>query len=337
MKNIDSICIQHAGRDRIVNFCTGDLAALSDEDAVDALVVSAIPDDYSATPGSLIGALHRRGISVAALAENKAVDLRQFSSCWLSQIIDEPDANFRRVLCFEPAVRGRATEVVGDIFRSIIPFTTGDPPIASIAMPLVATGDQQEDSQGLLEALMDAALHWLSTGVPLDRINIVAHESSDYEALAATFADIKRAHTEPESRVAAFEFDAFVSYSWENKDAVDRLVRELLGAKPGLRVFLDRLELKPGAAWQQHIFESLDFSQKVICLYSPAYLNSKICQEEFNMALIRHRESLNGVLLPVYLATANLPTYMRLVQYHDAREGEEQGLTQAAAALAARF
>ncbi|MGY8796942.1 MAG: hypothetical protein ACKVJN_17835, partial [Woeseiales bacterium] len=209
MDHIDSICISHAGRNRFINFCIGDLSSLPKEDAVDALVVSAFPDDYVPTSGTVVGALHRRGISVAALAEDKAVDLREFSSCWLSQIIDEPDANFRRVLCFEPAVRGKATEVVGDIFRSIIPFTTGDPPIASIAMPLVATGDQREDSQVMLDALVEAAMHWLSAGVPLDRINIVADASESREALAARFAAIKQAHAEPDSQPSAFEFDAF--------------------------------------------------------------------------------------------------------------------------------
>ncbi|MGY8796943.1 MAG: toll/interleukin-1 receptor domain-containing protein, partial [Woeseiales bacterium] len=117
-----------------------------------------------------------------------------------------------------------------------------------------------------------------------------------------------------------------------NKVSVDLLVNELLAANPKLQVFLDRLELKPGAAWHQHIFDSLDSSRKVICIYSPAYLKSKICQEEFNIALIRHRESTEAVLLPVLLTTTNLPTYMRLVQYHDATEGE-RGISHAAAAL----
>lgn len=335
MDHIDSIRISHGGENRSVNFCIGDLSSLPEENAVDALVVSAFPDDYAPTSGSVIGALHyNRGISVVSLAENKAVDLRQFSSCWLSQVIDNPGAHFRRILCFEPAVRGKATEVVGDIFRSIIPFTTGDPPITSIAMPLVATGIQREEPLLMLDALVDAAVHWLTVGVPLDRIDIVADASADREALAAGFASIKQALAEPELAPPTYEFDAFISYSWENKNAVDLLVNELLTAAPQSRVFLDRLELKPGAAWQQHIFDSLESSRKVICVYSPAYLKSKICQEEYNIALIRHREADEAVLLPVLLTETHLPTYMRLVQYHDATEGE-RGISQAAAALGA--
>ena len=86
------------------------------------------------------------------------------------------------------------------------------------------------------------------------------------------------------------------------------------------------MELQPGAAWQQRIFESLDASRAVICVFSPDYLTSKICIEEFNIALLRHRESLQGVLLPLYLYTAELPTYMKLVQYEDVREGDQTKL-----------
>lgn len=150
--------------------------------------------------GTLIAALDRKGISVAAMAERKAVDLRQFSSCWLSEVIDQPNAGFQRVLCFEPAYRGKATEVVGDIFRWIIPFTTGQPPLDSVAIPLVATGDQGEDRNDMLRALVDAAVHWLNTGMPLDRINIVLHSGAELDSLA----DVRRRQSIAES--AGIEF-----------------------------------------------------------------------------------------------------------------------------------
>jgi hypothetical protein len=112
--------------------------------------------------------------------------------------------------------------------------------------------------------------------------------------------------------------------------AVDELVRQLRARRPDLHIFLDRLELNPGAAWQQHIFDSLDDSRKVICAYSPEYLASKVCQEEFNMALLRHRESEEGVLLPLYLFSAKLPSCMRILQYEDAREADNAKIALAA-------
>ena len=332
MEIIDSIHIKHGGNRRSINLAVGDLANIPQEHFVDAIIVSAFPGNYPPTPRTVIAALNARGISVADLARRKAVDLTQFSSCWLSEVVGLPNAGFRRILCFEPAWGRKATELVGDIFRSVIPFTTGESAMRSISMPLVATGYQGEDRGEMLAAVTDAAVHWLNTGMPLDRINIVLHAPPDLDALKQKFAAVKASIRPPASNVD-YKYDAFVSYSWDNKAAVDQLVNCFLASRPNLRLFIDRLELRPGAAWQQHIFESLDDARKVICMYSPSYLKSRICQEEFNMALFRHRESDNGVLLPVFLQTAALPTYMKMTQYIDAREGDSEKIAQTATEL----
>jgi hypothetical protein len=335
VKLIDTITVRHQGNERHVMLFVGNLASLPEREAVDVLIVSAFPDDYIPTRNSLIGALFRSGVSVAHLAEEKEVDLRRFSSCWLSRLIERTGIHFRRVLCFEPWYRGKAPEVVGDIFRSIVPFTTGSPPISQVAMPLVASGAQGESAEVMLEALTDASLHWLSVGLPLDRIKIVIRDSDDSESLRETFAHVKRRHAgavsgpqKPSSR-----FDVFLSYCHKNKEEVDDLVRELKERRPALRVFVDRLELHPGTAWQQHIYESLDHARKVICAFSPDYLASKVCREEFNIAMLRHREAPDGVLLPLYLYTAELPTYMKLFQYEDVREGDRVKIAQSAERL----
>jgi len=332
MELIDTITVRHQGIERSVMLFVGDLALLPEQEAVDVLIVSAFPDDYTPTRTSLIGALARTGVSVAALADDKEVDLRQFSSCWLSRAIDRPSVNFRRILCFEPRYRGHAPEVVGDIFRSIVPFTAGKPSVSQVAMPVLASGNQGEPADVMLEALTDAAVHWLSIGLPLDRIKIVLHDSSDLGSLRETFARVKQRHSEAALAPGqhAFRFDVFISYSHKDKETVDDLVMALRTVRPSLRIFLDRLELRPGSAWQQHIFDALDESRKVICAFSPNYLESKVCKEEFNIALFRHRESTDGVLLPMYMYTAELPTYMKLVQYEDVREGDRNRMSKSA-------
>ena len=107
--------------------------------------------------------------------------------------------------------------------------------------------------------------------------------------------------------------------------------------RPALRLFMDRLELRPGAAWQQHIYESIDDSRTIICVFSPDYLASKACVEEFNMALMRQREAEHNILLPVYLYSATLPTYMRLLQYEDMREGDRTKIAHSAERLLAQL
>ena len=108
------------------------------------------------------------------------------------------------------------------------------------------------------------------------------------------------------------------------------LLEELQKLRPTLRVFLDRHEIDAGASWQQEIYDALDACQKVITVYSPAYLASKVCKEEFNIALFRHRDSDNGVLMPIYLNSAELPTYMKIMHFIDCREADRSKLSAAA-------
>jgi hypothetical protein len=118
MKLLDTLKVYSGSEERKIEIYQGDLTALTPDEAVDILVVSAFPNDYTPTPDSLIGALFEKGISVEQLANNKAQDLRETSSCWISQEIinPPPGIEFKRILCFEPLTRGKPPEVVGDIF-----------------------------------------------------------------------------------------------------------------------------------------------------------------------------------------------------------------------------
>lgn len=336
---IDELIVDHQGSPHAIQLFLGDLAAIPPDQSVDLLIVSAFPDDYTPTGTSLIGALVRQGVSVARLAENKAVDLREFSSCWLSHPLQRPDVHFRRVLCFEPLLRGSAPEVVGDIFRSLVPFTTGSPPITSVAMPVVASGDQGEPPSVMLEAITSAAAHWLSIGIPLDAIKIVIRKGPWQEELTETFAHVKRSVEALQAPPAsgAWRYDVFISYAHQDRAAVEFLVEQMRHVRAGLRVFMDRLELQLGMAWQQELFEVLDECRKVVTVLSNAYVRSKVCKEEFNIALFRHRDSPAGVLLPVYLQSAPLPTYMKLLHYEDAREFDRDKMVQAAQRLVSQL
>lgn len=327
---IDTITVRHQSNKHLIEYFVGDLSKLTENEKVDVLIVSAYPDDYTSTSTSLIGSLAHINVSVKELATDKEVDLRKFSSCWLSKLIDRPNVHFKRLLCFEPRHRGIASEVVGDIFRSIVPFTTSNPPISKLAIPLVASGDQGESPLVMLSALVEASVHWLSVGLPIDCIKIVINPSTDCESLREKFAELKMKYndTTSETQHSIFRYDFFVSYSQRNKEDIDQLVDELKNSKPSVRIFMDRLELQPGAAWQQHIFDALDESRKIICVLSPEYLASKVCKEEFNIALFRHRESLGRVLIPIYLYSAELPTYMKMIQYEDVREGDRSKFPQ---------
>lgn len=118
MRLLGTIIVRGAGGKRIELY-QGDVTSLGPDQGFDPLVVSAFPDDYVPTSTSLIGALHRKGLSVAKLAASKEIDLRSNFSRWLSHEF-KPSHNelrFSRILCFEPLFRGDSPAVVGDINR----------------------------------------------------------------------------------------------------------------------------------------------------------------------------------------------------------------------------
>ena len=312
------------------------------DNSVDVLVVSAFPDDYSPLPDSMIGALDRSGISVQHLATQRAVDLRAQFSCWLSAPVAKETVPlpFRRILCFEPLHRGTPAEQVGDIFRAIAPFIFDAPPVRSLAMPILASGYLRQSPVEMLQVLVKAAHDFLTNGLPLELLRIVAHppayltekERVQYIAqIKQTFTAIKlqtdgaKAHgrTTPED----FQYHYFISYSHLDKAEVDYLAEEM--QRRDVKLFLDRTELDTGEAWQHRIFEALDNCWKVIAVYSPSYLESEVCKDEFNIAMCRARNEKRSLLLPIYLYSARLPTYMKMPIYLDCREFDRDGLRQA--------
>ncbi len=321
-----------------VELYQGDLSALEPDEAIDLLVVSAFPNDYIPTPSSLIGALHQKGLSVAVLANNKEEDLRDNFSCWLSKEItfQKTELYFRRLLCFEPLIRGNPPEVVGDIFRALVPILGAHTDIKSIAMPIVAAGDQGHNVAQILCPLLEAAVHWMERGLPLDNIKIVAY--SDFQANEAhtLFKKVKSDYEEPSRppSTSEMQYDIFISYAREDSEHVDNLISYISRAQPQIKIFLDRTDIDVGMPWQPKIFESLDDCRRVVSIFSPSYLSSKVCKEEFNIAWVRSRETDDDdILFPILLFTAKLPTYMKYRGYIDCREGDNDKLADAAMTL----
>jgi hypothetical protein len=219
---------------------------------------------------------------------------------------------------------GRPPELVGDIFRALTPILAERPDIKTVALPVVAAGDQGYTVAEMLTPLLDAALHWLEAGLPLDIIKIVTHSDVQAQDALRLFSDRKAEYLRSgsASRAQQLDYDVFISYSRANASESEALEQALRQSQPGIRLFVDRKELDIGSAWQPEIFENLDRCRKVVALLSPDYVGSKVCKEEFNIAWIRSRESDENILFPVYLYSTNLPTYMKYRNYADCREGD---------------
>lgn len=77
-----------------------------------------------------------------------------------------------------------------------------------------------------------------------------------------------------------------------------------------MSLFLDRIDIQPGMAWQDEIFKVLDGSRRVLTLFSPDDVASPMCNEELNIALARAIKRDDPVVFPIFLRDADLPPHM---------------------------
>jgi hypothetical protein len=196
MQLLSEIIVNGASHSAI-QLLQGDITAIPEEYRVDILVVSAFPNDYTPLPGSIMYALHEKGIDVGELAKDKAVDLVEQLGCWLSNPLgSEQQAafNIKQILCFEPSRQaGEPETVVGNIFRCINNFAFEDH-INTIAMAVLASGKQRVPIERMLPAMLDACIFWLESGIPLYSIKLIVHTDAQAQAALPLFDLARQQH-----------------------------------------------------------------------------------------------------------------------------------------------
>ena len=215
--------LQQDGEEHRIELYWGDLSYLPPEQAVDLLVVSAFRNDFIPTPSSLIGALHRNGISVHKLSFEKESDMRDEFSCWLSRPVGV--RSFRRILCIESGWRGTPPEIADDLFRAIAPISMTNVPTRSVALPLIGAGDQGYAVEQMLESVLTAAVSWLRRGMPIEVLKIVAYSDEAASRAKKRFIELKEADLA--KRKDARHWDVFLSYSHSDSSTVEHIHRTL--------------------------------------------------------------------------------------------------------------
>jgi hypothetical protein len=114
-----------------------------------------------------------------------------------------------------------------------------------------------------------------------------------------------------------------VSCTRRNADKAKVVLEELHHLRPPLRFFYDQMSLRAGTAWQQEIYDAVESCAAFVALYSPDYLQSKVCLEEFHLAKFCNPEAGLAALLPLYVYSASLPAYVKMLNYIDCREGDD--------------
>ena len=339
MKLISKIDVRGGDEVRRIGLYHGDLTKQSPEHAVDILIVSAFPDDYTPTHGSLIGALDQGGLSISALSMNKAFDLRSTSGFWLSQPLrgQNGSLNIGRVLCFEPSIIGTPPDTVGELFRGLFPFLKDDHD-AIIAMPLVAVGDQGWPPSAIVPPLLEAAVKWFGRGLPVRELKIVERSLERLEPLKREFdcfAD-KFLGFVGDSPIDLSDdkkdYDVFVSYSSRDQVAADKFGHALRVQRPEIKIFDFRNSIAKGVSYQQVIDKAIESCRRIVAILSPDYFESPECVEEIMMSRLRNKRADGGVLLPIYWRDlgGDLSLWLQILNYSDCREADEARIAAAA-------
>lgn len=186
---INSMAIDNGGYSSTLQLCVGDLTDMGTEDWVNFLVVSALPGDYTPSPGSLIGSLNQAGISVQQLSENKAASYEPKIPCWISGPVSSSNGGiqFSNILVFEP--NNPSTDAAGlawTIFQALQCFQGSNS--TSVAIPLVCTGSGGASYQDIIQALFYAATYagaLISFFIPI--IKIVAFNEEELGKIQDTY------------------------------------------------------------------------------------------------------------------------------------------------------
>ncbi|MEM6465593.1 MAG: toll/interleukin-1 receptor domain-containing protein [Pseudomonadota bacterium] len=288
---------------------------------MDLLVVSAFPGDYTPTPNSLIGALARRGISVASLAQIKARDLREEFAFWITPDLsaDYPTAGFQRLACFESNRMESPPEQVDDLIKGLFGILDPAHP-ATLAMPVLASGDQGWSKARMFMEIVVQARTWMSAGLPIADLRIVLRTAEEANAFYTNIH--AQFYASPMMRVRQFEdhFDqahadkasnwmplskpskkVFLSYASADAEAAKLAETTLLARRDVATVFNYKSGSIPfGSAWIQELKRGILEADRVVALISPDYLTSRYCKNELMMTETLQWESRDNFLLPIY-------------------------------------
>lgn len=144
-----------------------------------------------------------------------------------------------------------------------------------------------------------------------------------------------------DSSPKASDRKVFVSYVREDQDAVDRLAKEL--SAYGIKVWLDKTDLKPGHRWKDTIREAISEGDFFIACFSEAYQrrSKSYMNEELTLAIeeLRQRPTERAWFIPVLLSECQVPARsigagetLRDIQWVALHHNWEQGIATIATA-----
>ena len=117
----------------------------------------------------------------------------------------------------------------------------------------------------------------------------------------------------------------FISYSSKDKEFAVRLATDL--RLMGLKVWIDKWEMRVGDSLNKKIAEGISNSGWFCVVLSPNSVTSPWVQKELNAGLERELEKRDVFILPILLKDCEIPLFLRDKVYADFRNSYEDGFS----------
>ena len=116
----------------------------------------------------------------------------------------------------------------------------------------------------------------------------------------------------------------FISCTAQDKDSARLLARKLRIFKH--EVLYNEWEIAVGDSIVEKVFDGLKASDTLILVLSPSSVQSRCVREELNVAVMRRIPENDIRILPVMVATCEVPPSLKHLRYADFRDDPEDGL-----------
>ena len=322
------------GKPKSLEVWLGDVTAPIGLHNPDLLVISAFPEDYTPTDGSVIGRLSHLGINVYAEARSKKYDWRESWNCWVSRPLQ--GNHIGRLICFEHGWDKRPEHVIGNIFRTVREMVIIEHSeestrqgMETLRLPLVSTGDQLYPKREVLRAIITQSFLHLAAGLPVQRIQLVLKPKPHDNSLEPLLVELGICLEENRHqwqndlwRRTQPDQDIFLSYRHQDLELVSPLLQSLKDHRPGLSVFIDHEGLEPGNPWKLELLKAMARCQKTLCIITDTYPDSVECIDEFHAALLQNNRQRGYLLSVLNLRTrrlGDLPESLRSVHHIHSR------------------
>ena len=221
------------------------------DEPIDVMAVSSFYRSYDPTWGTMVGALHTKGISVEELSMSPEIDLREQCNIWLSRAIEDSELPIARIGCiemsplrFDPeAWRDHETEIISSLqayFHMLQIAALSGIKTETVGFPIPGAGNQNIDPTFITIPTINECFKCLKASESVKRICIISYNQSQAfqfaRALEDSYAALRDSRLRDQSATASEEKPlAFISYSSTDKNVADNLCAKLEAA--GMRVW----------------------------------------------------------------------------------------------------